>query len=348
MLVRQDASPDLVSAAPSVVYREADPSTSDEFPSAVSTGHSHPDTAAAATVHRGMISPIPAQLPAASLSPAVQPTVAPTVATPAGIVHRKARTGASPHASDSAVSGLPVRESGRVTPPGRAHRTAPNSPSAVVHRKPVTPTEAGRPISTEIVHRKTDSAGGHAPRQQPGSEFANVIRSTEPSQSAAASLSTAPIDIIHRAAEHAPASATTTVANAEAGHRGSGRSTVSALTLTYPPMTHALAARSPGLPRAGYDMIFREAIENRPAAPSAPFEGFSKAAPSLARSFEPGAVPSAPVAFSGPSPNPTGPSRSGSAAMTEVEVRRLADRIYQILVRRLASEKERRGGSDGI
>jgi hypothetical protein len=39
---------------------------------------------------------------------------------------------------------------------------------------------------------------------------------------------------------------------------------------------------------------------------------------------------------------------SGPSKMTDAEVRKLADRIYTILVRRLATEKHLRGASGGI
>jgi hypothetical protein len=77
--------------------------------------------------------------------------------------------------------------------------------------------------------------------------------------------------------------------------------------------------------------------------------GLSDSSGTLARAAAPGAVPESPAAFSMRAPfSPAGRSSSGAAAMTEPEVRKLADRVYQILVRRLVSEKERRGSIHGI
>ena len=277
MLVRQDASPDLVSAAPSVVYREADPSSSDEFPSRVSTGHSHSDTDAVATVHRDVISPIPAQLPAASLSPAVQPTVAPTVATPAGIVHRKARTGASPHASDSAVSGLPVPNpagSRRLAGHTALPRTRLPRWYIATSRRPKRAGRFQRKSFTEkpILRRATHRAGSPAANSRTLSDPQSLLSPLRllcpprPLISSIAQPNTRLRPLRQR------------LQMPKLANEDRAAAPCPPLTTTYPLMTHALVARSPGLPRAGYDMIFREAIENGHPAPSAPFEGFSKAA----------------------------------------------------------------------
>ncbi|MGA7413983.1 MAG: hypothetical protein WBW33_26135 [Bryobacteraceae bacterium] len=73
--------------------------------------------------------------------------------------------------------------------------------------------------------------------------------------------------------------------------------------------------------------------------------GSAASSGTLARTTAPGSIPATIPMF-------TGATRSSSTAsapaMTDVEIRRLADRVYQMLVRRLASEKERRGLSDGV
>jgi hypothetical protein len=85
--------------------------------------------------------------------------------------------------------------------------------------------------------------------------------------------------------------------------------------------------------------LFRQAGEN----------GLSVSSGTLARAAAPGAVPESPAAFSMRAPfSGAGRSSSGAPAMTDLEVRKLADRVYQILVRRLVSEKERRGTIHGI
>jgi len=73
--------------------------------------------------------------------------------------------------------------------------------------------------------------------------------------------------------------------------------------------------------------IFRQVDENLPNS--------SAAVPSEASVSTSGSVPVPPL--------PSGSSSSGAKTMSDVEVRSIADKVYRILVRRLASEKGRRG-----
>jgi hypothetical protein len=91
---------------------------------------------------------------------------------------------------------------------------------------------------------------------------------------------------------------------------------------------------------------------HRPAAAPAPdrfvFRQTSEGRMARASS-EPSSVPAPPSTLPSATQFPaTGASASGTSTMNDVEVRKLADRVYTILVRRLANEKQLRGAGSGI
>jgi hypothetical protein len=78
--------------------------------------------------------------------------------------------------------------------------------------------------------------------------------------------------------------------------------------------------------------IFRQSAEPSSAASSR----------IQAAATAPGSVPASPT-WSAAAPSP-----SSASKLTDVEIRGLADKVYHMLVRRLASEKDRAGLNDGI
>jgi hypothetical protein len=94
-----------------------------------------------------------------------------------------------------------------------------------------------------------------------------------------------------------------------------------------------------GLLRGGDVSILRWPAENPAASPALP-ESRHHAGLQLARASESAAAPEPP----GEAPAPAGlPETRPAESMPDAEVDRIADRVYGLLVRRLAAERERRG-----